>query len=321
LKAAEQKCEKALTVFQSGDYRGAIPALQEAIDGKSCPSYFYLHLGVAQLNIGDLDAAKSTLLLFLQDYPAASSGWYNLGLIHFATHQFQMARTAFESAVLHNPKNSEALKMLGRVQVALGQTAEAERTLVAATEQDRRDYESRYLLARLYQTADRMKEAADMFEQSILINPDFARSHAFLGTVYYALGEGGRALQSFQKAVALNQRRRPPPQWHSGRPHPDFVPHLEYGIFLQRMGSLEGAREHLLRAHQLAPTEIEPIFELSRVYYRTAESDRARTLLLKGIAIEGADPRLHYLLGRICYEQGDQECGDRHMELSEKNRK
>jgi tetratricopeptide (TPR) repeat protein len=321
LTASNQKCEKALAVFHSQDYRAAIPLLKEAIESNECSSDYRLHLGVAQLNTGDLDTAQASLLRLLQDHPEVSSGWYNLGLIYFSRREFPLAVTAFENAVRYDPENSEALKMLGRIQVFLQQNAEAEKSFVAAMEQDQSDYESPYFLGRLYQSADRMKEAAKMFERSIRMKKDFGRAYAFLGTVCYALGENDRARRSFETAIALNQRKKLPPGERSSRPHPDFIPHLEYGIYLQRMGYLDDARAQLTRAHDLAPREIEPIFELSRIYYRSAEFDEARRLLTKGISLEGTDSRLHYLLGRVCYEQGDEECGDRHMELSEKNRK
>ena len=49
--------------------------------------------------------------------------------------------------------------------------------------------------------------------------------------------------------------------------------------------------------------------------------EEASEALQEALSLDGADPRVHYLLGRVCYEQGDRACGDEHMRLSERQRR
>ncbi len=47
--------------------------------------------------------------------------------------------------------------------------------------------------------------------------------------------------------------------------------------------------------------------------------DRA-AVLREAVALDAGDTRVHYLLGRVCYEQGDEACGDEQMRLTETKR-
>jgi len=101
---------------------------------------------------------------------------------------------------------------------------------------------------------------------------------------------------------------------------PDAIPHLEYGIYLQRTARLEESVAELRRAAQLDPSIVEARFELGQSLHRLRRPKEAREVLQEALSLDATDPRVHYLLGRVCYEQGDRACGDEHMRLSEKQR-
>lgn len=56
---------------------------------------------------------------------------------------------------------------------------------------------------RLFATKD-YKNAAQSFEKAISIYPDFVSAHNALGCAYFALGENDRALEHFNRAIALD---------------------------------------------------------------------------------------------------------------------
>ena len=101
---------------------------------------------------------------------------------------------------------------------------------------------------------------------------------------------------------------------------PDAIPHLEYGIYLQRADRLEESVTELRRAAQLDGSSVEARFELGRSLHRLRRLPEAGEALRGALALDATDPRVHHLLGRVCYEQGDRECGDEHMRLSESRR-
>jgi tetratricopeptide (TPR) repeat protein len=185
----------------------------------------------------------------------------------------------------------------------------AERAFVRAMNLDVNDFESRYSLGRLYQSLDQMPLAVRYLEEAVKLNPGAARALSYLGFGLYALGRVQEAEDTFQKALAANQIS------------PDYVPELQYGLFLQRSNQLEGSLTHLKKAVALGGQVVDPHFELSKTLQRLGRLPEARQALQDGLLVDGSDSRLHYLLARVCYELGDKECGQRHSRLSEDHRR
>ena len=96
----------------------------------------------------------------------------------------------------------------------------------------------------------------------------------------------------------------------------DPIPFLEYGIYLQRSGKIESSIGILKRAIQYGTSESEPYFELGRSFYRLKDYSESRSVLEKALELSPSDHRIHYLLARVCYEDRDSKCGDRHSGLA-----
>ena len=264
----------------------------------------------AAIRAGDLRAAQLSLESCVVALSRSPEAWRTLGLVHFAQRHFDEAARALEKSIELDAGQPQAYKMLGRVQTARSQPALAERSFVEAARLDPRDAEARYLLGRLYQSQDRLVEGARFLKEAVALDPGSVRAHAFLGSVSYALGEAALAEESFARATSLNRAAQ----------KPDAIPHLEYGIYLQRVNRLEESVAELRRATELDRSGVEARFELGQSLYRLRKRREARAALEQALALDATDPRVHYLLGRVCYEQGDSACGDEHMRLSEKQR-
>ena len=264
----------------------------------------------AAIRAGDLPSARRSLEACVVDFPRSAEAWLTLGLVHFAERHFDQAATALEKSLERDARQPQAFKMLGRVQTARAKPALAERAFVEAARLDPADAEARYLLGRLYQSEDRLVDAARFLKEAVALDPGSARALAFLGTVAYGLGDTALCQESFQRALSLNRASKAP----------DAVPHLEYGIYLQRADRLEESVTELRRTAQLDGSSVEARFELGRSLHRLRRLPEAGEALREALALDASDPRVHYLLGRVCYEQGDRECGEEHMRLSESRR-
>jgi len=261
----------------------------------------------AAIRAGDLPAARGFLEACVAVLPRSAEAWRTLGLVHFAERHFDPAAAALERSLELDARQPQALRMLGRVQTARAQPALAERAFVEAARLAPADAEARYLLGRLYQSEDRLVEAVRFLKEAVALDPDSVRALAFLGSASYALGDDALARESLRRAVSLNGASRAP----------DAIPHLEYGIYLQRTERLEESVAELRRAARLDVSSVEARFELGRSLYRLRRPEEAGQTLREALSLDGTDRRVHYLLGRICYEQGDRTCGDEHMRLSE----
>ncbi len=262
------------------------------------------------IQAGDLPAAQLSLEACVVARPQSAPAWLALGLVHFAQRHLDDAASALQKSVELDPLQPKAWKMLGRVETARAKPDQAERAFAEAARLDAKDAEARYLLGRLYQSQDHLAEAARLLKEAVALDPDSPRAHAFLGTVSYALGDTSLAEESFQRAMLLNRASK----------KPDSIPHLEYGIYLQRTNRLEESVAELRRAAELDRSSVEARFELGQTLHRLRKLDEAGEALREALSLDASDPRLHYLLGRVCYEQGDRACGDEHMRLSETQR-
>jgi len=265
----------------------------------------------SRIRAGDLPSAGRLLEACVAVAPRNAEAWLTLGLVRFALRRFEDAAPALEESIALDATQPQAFKMLGRVHTARSKPALAERAFAEAARLSPEDAEARYLLGRLYQSEDRLVEASRLLKEAVALDPGSVRALAFLGSVSYALGDDALSQESFLRAVSLNEASKAP----------DVVPHLEYGIYLQRTDRLEESVAELRRAGQLDRSSVEARFELGRSLYRLRRLEEAGQALREALAADRADPRVHYLLGRVCYEQGDRACGDEHMRLSEERRK
>ena len=81
-------------------------------------------------------------------------------------------------------------------------------------------------------------EAARFLKEAVALDPDSVRALAFLGLRVLRPRGDALARESFRRAVSLNRASRAP----------DAIPHLEYGIYLQRTDRLEESVAELRRA-------------------------------------------------------------------------
>ena len=262
------------------------------------------------IRAGDLPSAQRSLEACVGAAPQSAEGWLTLGVVHFAERHFDQAAAALEKSLELDATQPQAFKMLGRVHTARSKPALAERAFAEAGRLAPRDAEPRYLLGRLYQSEGRLVEAARYLKEAVALDPSSARAHAFLGSVSFGLGDDSLAQESFLRAVSLNQ----------ASPAPDAIPHLEYGIYLQRTNRLEESIVELRRAAQLDASSVDARFELGQSLHRLRRLKEANEALREALNLDGTEVRVHYLLGRVCYEQGDRGCGDEHMRLSERQR-
>lgn len=290
---------EAMQAYDSGDFALAAQIFRREIAQGNAPALSYLYLGISMIRVGRGPDAVEPLAEYVRQDPTDSRGWTGLGTAHFARGEFQAAIEAFQRSLEIVPSQPFVAKLLGRTYVVTGQNAEAERALTQAAALNETDAEALYLLGRLYQSTGRLQDSAARFERTLELQPDHIKAKGFLGTVYYGLGRQDDARRLFEDAVRENRASR----------QPDYAPHLEYGIFLQRIGDLDHSIQELRRAIELNPTDVDCHFEAGRSYYRKGELAEAKKALAYAMSINPDDSRPYHLMGRICYEQGDEKCG------------
>jgi len=302
--------DSALQSLRRGDFQKAIELLQQEVqNGFNLPES-YFHFGLALNGAGEFARAIQQLERYVTLVPDKPDGWLQLGVAYFGQNRFDEASRSFEHSLNLDPAQPVVQKMLGKACFVSGRNELAEHAFTEAANLNPLDWEAPYLLGRFHQSTGNYAKAAEYLEKATSLNPKSARAFAFLGTIYHILEKNAEAAVAFEKAVELNIA--------SGAL--SFVPHLEYGVYLQRTNRLEQSIEQLKRAAKLNPNSVEAYFEQARSLYRLGRLDEARRVLAEALEHQLQDSRLHFLLGRICYEQGDRACGDKHTALSQQDR-
>lgn len=300
----------ALEYFRKGEFQKAAAAFEGQRRDGTLPAEHLLYFGDSLLQLTRFREAEVVLDEYVAHFPDDARGWHHLGLCRFARLEFDGAVESLQRSLSIEPDQPEALKLLGRVFVAKGAPAAAERAFVRVVRQWPSDPQAHYLLGRLYQSVDRLRAAAGELEKSVELDPAVAKAHAYLGSVLFALGESEPAEQQFQEALRLT----------GGSANRDFVPYLEYGIFLHRLDRNRESVEVLTTAVELAPNEVEARFELARALYRSHKLEESRQQVEAALALSPDEGRLHYLMSRICFESGQIACGKKHAALASKGR-
>lgn len=209
-KLAQQNLAGAL--LDEGDYAGAEPHFRAAIG----------------LPAGDLVHAGLALALSGQ------------GKLEEAAKE---ARLAVEA----NPKNMDALDALGSIELARGNTAEAEKVL-GRTSQQKNDPA---VLARLALAKNDLPEAQKRFAEAVAANPEDAILHNSYAAVLARSGSDALAASEYETALRLS------PAMYDAR--------MNYAALLSRIGRNEEALRELDAAAKLRPRSPEPLIYLALV--------------------------------------------------------
>jgi protein O-GlcNAc transferase len=156
----------------------------------------------------------------------------NLGFVLSELEQYVEARPPLEKAVLLDPKQDDALYILGTIERATGNPDQAIERF-ASTLALKPDFSlCRLELCRLLFERGRADEAKQVVQAGIAIEPTSADLHFYLGNLHHEARELDAAVESFQKALTLQ---------------PDYVEvHNNLGNTYLAQGELEAS----LKAYQ-----------------------------------------------------------------------
>lgn len=134
--------------------------------------------------------------------------------------------------------------------------------------------------------------AVELIEKAARANP-VAPVYYNLGNAYQSLGELGKAINSFRKALSIN---------------PNYVAALNnLGIALQRQGDLEGAFNCFQMALSLQPNQAELLSNFGDALRQNNQTDKAVECLKTAITLDPHLPSAHLNLGKALDDMGQQE--------------
>jgi tetratricopeptide (TPR) repeat protein len=139
----------------------------------------------------------------VQEKPEDAERNGRLGMILYASEQYDLAAVVFARARALAPADARWAYYLGRTEVYLAQSEPAAASLREALRLRPGYLPARLMLAKSLLEAGRSDEAQSAYEAIAREHPDTAEAHYGLGRIAASAGETSRAVTHFEKASAL----------------------------------------------------------------------------------------------------------------------
>jgi tetratricopeptide (TPR) repeat protein len=253
---------------------------------------------------------------------------------HHQAGRLREAEEIYRQILQSEPRQPEALHLLGLLKYQSGDAAAASQFLHQAIEWNPDVPECFYNLGLAVAALGRTDEAIAAFDRAIQLRPDYAPAYNAIGTSLREKGNLARAIAAYRKAVefrgdvagfwnnlgvalqsdkqstaAIDALRRAvalKPDWADA--------YSNLGNALWQTGDLENAAPVCRNAIQLQPNLLEAHNNLANVLRDLGQYDEAAEVLNRALAQDPQSPQLHWNLAPLLLLKGDFARGWREYE-------
>ena len=216
-------------------------------------------------------------------------GWYALGYTQFAQKKVGESIRSLAKSLQLDVRNAEAHKILGRDLMIVGRFDAAQTEFEQGIRYDPKSAEIHYDLGKLFSIQDNWEGARKQFEEALRIDPSHIESLDALGLAQEALGDDAGAVNSYQKAIALNEAR-----------HGNFVaPDVNLSAYYNRTGDSAKALELAHKALDIDPKADKAWFQKARAEEHQEQLQNAAESLNHAIALNPRSSSYYYVLAGI----------------------
>jgi tetratricopeptide (TPR) repeat protein len=357
VSAAQQVQKAPQQADPLNQHYSAAQTFQLGGDLERAETEYHQVLALALQRMGDLLAAEKNdseeAVRLLQDAVTAEPTYVDvridLAMVYFRAGRLDKASAEAAEVVKADPHNVRALQLLGNVEFAQGNFAEAAEHLHTALGLQG-DFETAYslalaylsqhklaetkllfdellndlgstpelhvLLGRAYRETGYLDEAIHEFKKAIELDPRYPRVHYYLALAYLAQGEKERfptARPLFEQELAINPK--------------EFFSRFFLGVIHLEDRDFPVAEEYLKKAVQLQPENPDPLLYLGQVYVETNRPELAIETLKKSINLTTDPSRNHYqvskahtMIGQILIKMGKQDQAEAELKRSQELR-
>ncbi|HEY7353392.1 MAG TPA: tetratricopeptide repeat protein [Terriglobales bacterium] len=189
---------------------------------------------------------------------------YNLGLAYLRIGDFTKSEAALNRALKLKPESAETLYLLAQTYSDESRTVDALELLAKAHRIAPQNTDVIFLLARLSMTQNFYEDAIPLLESGIKIAPQRADLQAALGESYFMAGKTEKAIDEFQKLIALD---------------PSARSYAFLGLSYRHLGRFDEARKYFEEGIKKDPHNAACLFNLGYIEERQGNYPRADELL------------------------------------------
>jgi Flp pilus assembly protein TadD len=202
---AQAELAQGQQLFAEGRFEEAEPLLDAATRADPRNAGAWNQLGLARHAIKRFEAALPAFERALALVPGDPLVLDNIGVCRFELQDFTKAGFAFRSALEKNPEDSRARLFLGRIALALGDDAGAEREFAAAVAVAKPDPLACFHQGLFYFQGRRLDDAERSFARAVELDPLFAGAHLNLGLVLQRKGDKAGAQKHLARFRELSE--------------------------------------------------------------------------------------------------------------------
>jgi tetratricopeptide (TPR) repeat protein len=283
-----------IALLDKGDAAGAAEVLENAVRLDPSLELAWFNLGKARARLGrgaEADAAfeKSFELNPERKLTAHAAELHRDG-------RFEEAERMYREVIRANPRNVDALRMLGRIALSMKRNSDAER-LFRRTVSIAPDFVGAWLdLGRVLKDTDSHEEAMACYRRVIELQPDNPKGHFMLAGVLAPAGRTYEAIESYRRALDLE---------------PDYVGALlGLGHVLKTVGRLDEAIDAYRECIRCRPDNGGSYWSLANLKtYRLSDEDIETMQSILGSEELGDTSRVNFLfaLAKAFEDRGDFE--------------
>jgi predicted Zn-dependent protease len=268
--------------------------------------------------------------------PAPRGAFKALGVAYYRTGKLADAENSFRNAIAEDPKDLDAVQMLGLTLYRLGKPDAALPYLERArTSTQASDVDADYVLGRCYIDAHRYDDARRAFaaqygldpesgaayelnaqmlvrvelpdqaeieaQRALTLAPKLAMAHFILGKIYLARGAFESALQEFERERSINPT------------YPELYQFL--GDLYAKVGRRREAQHALTEALSLDQSNTGPFISMGRLFLDDDDPQTAVSYLQHAEQMDPSNYITHYLLSQAFRRMGRTDDTRRELEI------
>jgi tetratricopeptide (TPR) repeat protein len=200
------------------------------------------------------------------------------------------AAAAYRQVLLGEPRNGDALRLLGVALARMGQTQEAVVMLAGAAQIQPNNFALHSNLGNALSALGRYAEAIACYDRALALKPGVASSYRGRGLAQMRLNQLDAALSSLEEAVRLA------PQ--------DADAHSDVGVVLERLNRKLDAVRSLQRATELSTEHAEAHHNLGLIQATLGHYEAALASLDRALALKPNRPAIHGDRGDVLLSLG-----------------
>lgn len=212
---------------------------------------------------------------------------------HFLSGQFDQATELCIDGLAESPDNNELHYLLALCDEKAGKVDEAVNRLRMVVGDDSHHAESRFELGRLLALAGERKQARELFNACLELDPGHAPARTMRARLDQLEGRDQEAVSGLKTALRADQ---------------DHVPALiSLTELMLDAGDIEQANQHASHALQVAPEDPSVQMAMARVFMDQGHFAFAERCLANAIDSDPDNPHVHWAMGNLLQRAGRHE--------------